>query len=105
MSKITREVTWQNITPGGMICKSGNSEEFITGDWRVVRPNWIIEICTQCMLCFPVCPDSSIPAENGKRLEYDYDHCKGCGICAAVCPFDAIEMINEINNSEKETDE
>jgi pyruvate ferredoxin oxidoreductase delta subunit len=44
------------------------------------------------MLCAPVCPDSSIPVKDGKRGEFDYDHCKGCGICAKVCPFDAIVM-------------
>ena len=41
----------------------------------------------------PVCPDSSIPVDaDGKRTDFDYDHCKGCGICAEVCPFKAIEM-------------
>lgn len=95
--KIDKNITWQDITPGGMITKSGNAAEYKTGDWRTVRPKWIIDKCTQCMLCFPACPDSSIPANDGKRLDYDYDHCKGCGVCSAVCPFDAIEMIDEIN--------
>ena len=93
--EIGKNVKWQEITSGGIICESGNAEYYTTGDWRVVRPEWIVEKCTQCMLCFPVCPDSSIPAKDGKRIDYDYDHCKGCGICAAVCPFDAIEMIDE----------
>ena len=97
-SNISKNVTWQDITPGGTIYKSGNAKEYITGDWRVIRPEWIVDTCTQCMLCFPVCPDSSIPAKDGKRLDYDFDHCKGCGICAAVCPFDAIKMAQEINS-------
>ena len=93
-----KNVTWQNISPGGLITKNGNATEYKTGEWRVVRPEWIIDKCTQCMLCFPVCPDSSIPAADGKRLDYDFEHCKGCGICAAVCPFDAIKMTEEINS-------
>ena len=50
------------------------------------------DLCKQCLLCAPVCPDSSIPVADSKRGEFDYDHCKGCGICAKVCPFKAIEM-------------
>ncbi|MCK9479487.1 MAG: 4Fe-4S binding protein [Firmicutes bacterium] len=87
------DVNWKEISPGGVINEPGNSDKFKTGDWRSVKPVWIKENCKQCMLCFPVCPDSSIPIdENGKRLDFDFDHCKGCGICAEVCPFSAIEM-------------
>ncbi len=46
------------------------------------------------MLCVPFCPDASIPVKDGKRLDFDYIHCKGCGICVTVCPFDAITMKN-----------
>ena len=53
---------------------------------------FIKENCKQCLLCVPVCPDSSIPVVKGERGEFDYDHCKGCGICAKVCPFGAITM-------------
>lgn len=81
--------------PGGVITQAGNAHEFVTGDWRSIKPVWIVDKCTQCMLCFPVCPDSSIPVnDEGKRMEFDYDHCKGCGVCAVVCPFNAIEMID-----------
>jgi pyruvate ferredoxin oxidoreductase delta subunit len=40
------------------------------------------------MLCFPVCADSAIPVDEstGKRLDYDFKHCKGCGVCYKVCP-------------------
>jgi len=98
LNEISKTVTWQKITQGGTIYKSGNADSFLTGDWRVKRPEWIVDKCTQCMLCFPVCPDSSIPAEDGKRLDYDFNHCKGCGVCATVCPFDAIKMVDEINS-------
>jgi pyruvate ferredoxin oxidoreductase delta subunit len=47
------------------------------------------------MFCVPYCPDSSIPVKDGKRLDFDFMHCKGCGICAKVCPFKAISMDKE----------
>jgi pyruvate ferredoxin oxidoreductase delta subunit len=89
------DVKWKEITPGGMIFNAGNSEDFRTGDWRAMKPVWIVEKCTQCMLCPPVCPDSSIPVIDKKRTDYDYDHCKGCGVCVRVCPFDAIDFVRE----------
>ncbi len=93
---ITNTTTWKDITPGGIIYDAGNAEDFKTGDWRSEKPIWLQDKCKQCLLCFPVCPDSSIPVnEEGKRTDFDYDHCKGCGVCAAVCPFGAIEMAEE----------
>lgn len=88
-------VSWKDITPGG-ISPAGGAHDFITGDWRSDKPIWLQDKCKQCLLCFPVCPDSSIPINaDGKREDFDYDHCKGCGVCANVCPFGAIEMVNE----------
>lgn len=90
------DATWKNITPGGTIYEAGNAKEFKTGDWRSKKPIWVAEKCTQCMLCPPVCPDTSIPVNNeGKREDFDYDHCKGCGVCAKVCPFNAIDFVDE----------
>lgn len=97
MSKtnINESIKWSDITPAGDIYASGNSAEFKTGDWRTEKPIFIEDKCKQCLLCVPVCPDSSIPVKEGKRLGFDYEHCKGCGICAKVCPFDAIQMSKE----------
>lgn len=92
---ITENITWKDITPGGEIAGGGNSNDFNTGEWRTNKPIFKAELCKQCLLCVPVCPDSSIPVKDFKRLDFDYDHCKGCGICAKVCPFNAIEMIKE----------
>lgn len=88
-------LTWKETTPGGTIYDAGSAEKFKTGDWRAMKPVWIIEKCTQCMLCPPTCPDSAIPVKDSKRLDYDYDHCKGCGVCVEVCPFDAIDFVRE----------
>ncbi|WZL72196.1 4Fe-4S binding protein [Clostridiaceae bacterium 35-E11] len=92
---INPSISWKDITPGGTIYESGTSQYFNTGDWRTMKPVFIEDKCKQCLLCTPVCPDSSIPVEDEKRSAFDYDHCKGCGVCMKVCPFDAIEMIEE----------
>lgn len=91
--KLNTKTPWQDLTIGGNIYDAGNAKEFKTGDWRSITPEWIVERCTQCGLCFPVCPDDAIPVnKEGKREEFDFDACKGCGVCAKVCPFKAIEM-------------
>ena len=78
------------LTEGGAIYGGGNAADFKTGDWRTAVPEWHPDKCKQCLLCYPVCPDSAIPVKDSKRLDFDFDHCKGCGICYAVCPFGAI---------------
>ncbi|MDC7124096.1 MAG: 4Fe-4S binding protein [Spirochaetales bacterium] len=94
-TSINETIAWQDITPGGNIYSSGNSINFHTGDWRTNRPILALEKCSHCLLCVPVCPDSSIPIKDGKRQDFDYDHCKGCGICAKACPLNCISMIPE----------
>ena len=91
--KYSENVSWKDISIGGNIQGGGTSKEFNTGEWRVNTPKFIAEKCKQCLLCVPVCPDSSIPVVDKERLDFDFEHCKGCRICAAVCPCDAIEMI------------
>ncbi|MFU0800135.1 MAG: 4Fe-4S binding protein [Xylanivirga thermophila] len=90
----------KRMTKGAAIISPANSREFPTGDWRTMKPIWIEKKCTQCMLCWPVCPDMAIPVKNGKRLDYDYDFCKGCGICVKVCPFDAIDFVEQVIEEE-----
>lgn len=77
---------------GATIPASGNAVEYKTGNWRTERPVWHEDICSQCMICWVFCPDSSIEVAEGKMTSIDYDHCKGCGICATECPRDAISM-------------
>ncbi len=91
--KLNNNTPWQDLTIGGNIYTAGNAKEFKTGDWRSSTPVFIPEKCTQCGLCFPVCPEDSIPVNKEcKREEFDLYSCKGCGVCAKVCPFGAIEM-------------
>lgn len=96
LKTVSADVTWKNITKGGNIPWAGNAELFKTGDWRSMKPIWLEEKCKQCLLCYPVCPDTSILVnEEGKRVDFDYDHCKGCGVCVKVCPFKAIDFVEE----------
>ena len=89
------EWTYQQFPPGAVIPDAGNSNDYITGGWRSERPWRSDEKCTQCLLCWIVCPDTSIHVADEKVTTFDLDHCKGCGICAQVCPVDAIEMVPE----------
>ena len=95
-TNINNNTPASKMTIGGNIYQAGNALEFKTGDWRSVKPIYLSEKCTQCGLCFPVCPEEAIPVgKDQKRGNFNYDYCKGCGVCAKVCPFKAIEMVNE----------
>ncbi len=96
LKTVAPDVTWKDITKGGNIPWAGNAHLFKTGDWRSMKPIWNSEKCKQCLLCFPVCPDSSIIVDTeAKMTGIDYDHCKGCGVCVKVCPFKAIDFVEE----------
>ncbi len=92
ITKINEQSPHQELTEGLMVFAGGTSKLFKTGEWRTDTPVFYKDKCKQCLLCAPVCPDSSIPVVNGLRGDFDYDHCKGCGICVKACPFGAIEM-------------
>ena len=92
---INEKITWQEVTTGAEIFEPATSLLVNTGEWRVMVPVFKADKCRHCMLCLPFCPDSSIPVEGNKRLDFDFDHCKGCGICVKVCPFDAIDFVKE----------
>jgi pyruvate ferredoxin oxidoreductase delta subunit len=77
---------WKELPIGCVIEKAGNSDEYETGSWRTFRPVLDTEKCTNCLICWIYCPDSSIRVENAKVVGFDLDHCKGCGICAQECP-------------------
>ncbi len=91
--KTGKDATVDELTIGGNIYTAGNAKCFKTGDWRSRTPEYIVENCKQCGLCFNACPDDAIPVgEDLKRRDFNFDACKGCGVCAKVCPFKAIEM-------------
>lgn len=89
--------SWQaeEFPRGACIPEAGNSQDYITGGWRSERPYRSEEKCNQCLLCWIVCPDTSILVADEKVTGFDYDHCKGCGVCAMECPTDAITMVPE----------
>lgn len=87
--------TFRELSPGGIIPDAGNAEDFLTGDWRSMKPIWIEEKCKHCLLCWTVCPDNSVMVKDGKMIGFDYDHCKGCGICTKQCKFGALDYIPE----------
>ncbi len=89
---INETTRWQDLTIGLQIHEPATSKDFETGEWRTMTPVFHEDLCKQCLLCVPYCPDSSIPVKNGKRVEFDLKHCKGCGICVKACPFGAITM-------------
>ena len=80
---------------GAVIPVAGNSDDYVTGGWRSERPWRNEEKCTQCLLCWVFCPDTSVLVKDEKVYDFDLNHCKGCGVCAKECPFDAIEMVPE----------
>ena len=95
VSDVNEKNGWRDIAVAGTICEGGTAMKVNTGDWRTKIVGWVEASCKHCMLCNPVCPDSSIPVKDGKRLDFDFMHCKGCGICFKVCPFKAITWEKE----------
>ena len=79
----------------GCTAKPGNARDNKTGSWRVFKPEFIREKCTQCGMCTIVCPEGCISRDEDEFPVPDYDYCKGCGLCAEECPSEAIEMKKE----------
>lgn len=82
---------------GGVILKAGSADEYSTGGWRKLKPVVDKGKCTNCLICWVMCPDSAVMVEDGKLVGFDLEHCKGCGICAVECPdkVKAIKMEEE----------
>jgi len=80
---------------GAVIPDSGNSRDYVTGGWRSQRPVRDDATCTQCLICWIMCPDSAVVVVDEKVTDFKLKQCKGCGVCANQCPVNAIEMVPE----------
>lgn len=90
-----KEKGWKEIPEGGLILEAGNASKYKTGSWRAFRPVRDEKKCSNCLICWIYCPDSSIIVKDNKIERIDLDHCKGCGICAKECPLKVIKMVPE----------
>lgn len=81
----------------GGVVPGGTADEYTTGGWRKLCPTVDKDKCTNCLICWMVCPDSAVIVEDGKMVGFELEHCKGCGICAMECPdkVQAIKMEEE----------
>jgi len=73
----------------------GNTPLRKTGNWRVFRPVWDLDLCTKCTICAQKCPEGCIAIDAEGFPVVDYDNCKGCLICVEECPHGAITAIRE----------
>ena len=61
----------------------------------------ILDFCTNCGDCVPVCPvDAIMP--GAARHVIDADTCENCALCVAVCPVKAI--VNDPPKAKPKTD-
>ena len=77
ITKINEKSPHTELTEGLMVFAGGTSKMFQTGEWRTNTPIFHEDLCKQCLLCAPVCPDGSIPVKDSKRGAFDYDHISG----------------------------
>jgi len=63
------------------------------GTWSTAKPV-LKGKCTFCLFCWIFCPEGAIiQDEANRRVQFDFEDCKGCGICVRECPTQAIEMV------------
>jgi pyruvate ferredoxin oxidoreductase delta subunit len=87
--------TWEECGFGNILAYAGGAKNYRTGDWRTERPVVDHEKCIKCGMCWLMCPDAAIVAQEDGWYEPNLFYCKGCGICARICPKQAISMTEE----------
>ena len=58
----------KNLPIGVVITKGGTAHEYVTGGWRKLRPVLDKGKCTNCLICWVMCPDSAVIVEDGKMI-------------------------------------
>ena len=95
MVKSEGELTWKDLEIGLIIVEPGNTTQYQTGDWRVLKPIIDNSGCNKCGLCYIFCPDACIEQDEEGYFRVNLFYCKGCGICAIECPKKVITMVAE----------
>lgn len=57
-----------------------------------IVPKVLVDECTACKKCVPVCAYNAISVEGKNPAAVDSRRCIGCGLCVSVCPFGAFEQ-------------
>lgn len=79
--------SWQKTPAGAMVEKAGSSRNYATGNWSRQGCEWVKSTCTNCNLCWPVCPHDAIKNDQkGNMIGVDMDKCTACGLCVVACP-------------------
>ncbi len=108
---VDSKIPWQQVRPGlpgyKELDKSGvwycdedvieyGSNQVKTGSWGEWDVIWIEDKCTDCALCWYICPDFAIMRKKGDdglwhMAGIDSYHCKSCLNCLNICPVNAID--------------
>jgi len=76
----------------GHICPLGGFYSLI-GKYSLLRVNHKKEKCTECNLCFAVCPERQVLSIiNKKSGSILYGACNNCGRCIEVCDDNALKF-------------
>ena len=85
---------WKEIPVAGICWRPAT--DYLTGDWKTLKPVRDKEKCNNCLICYMFCPDGAVTWDSEiEDIGFNLDYCKGCGICGAECPKKAIEMVLE----------